>query len=314
MIIMEKHTDFEPTSKRFDFIDRYQKAYRNTGISYQFGRVNGKKAIQFFYEGELVATRFKTQKYRDTSFDIAAYGGQDMNSAQNQREECLQTIVKRLFEKYGCKSEFEPNLGNFTPDVIVERDNFKAYIELKAFHKYNICGDPEIAQTMKYFEMASRLVEEGEGGFKPQDKVPRAILLTTGSLLHKNQSCFTQDNKKDYKYVKKFYKKRIAPRRYVDKMDKFTSKMMNIHAHKKFKRNCKIGLREMNVLFPEDIQQNHLLQLFFDTSQYEVLIVNYKMLYELLKRENLTTEAHYLKLIREAKLEKLVLNRDILDL
>ena len=89
MTTMEEKTTqrFTPTSKRIKFIDPHQKAYSETRISYQFGKKNNKDAIQLFLRNELIATRYK--EYPTSSFDIKAYGGQCMSSAQSQRERCL---------------------------------------------------------------------------------------------------------------------------------------------------------------------------------------------------------------------------------
>lgn len=310
---MQKEIKFTPTSKRFNFIDRYQKAYRNTGICYQFGRVNGKTAVQLFYNGELIATRFKTQKYRNnTNFDIEAYGGADMNSAQMQRERVLQTIVERYFESLGFKVEIEPKLDDFTPDVLVSKDNFKLYIELKAYHRNNICGDPEIVQTMKYFEKSHRMLEDAAGD--NPNVIYRSCLFTSTDLIAKDDSYLSHPEKDPEKYVKTFYKPKILPRKYVNTMDKFTAKMMYIHAEKKFKRNAKIGLRQMKIVFPEDISDEEFPELFLNTEIYDVLLLDYNIIYQLLSKRGFKTEAHYLKLLRETKLEKLILNREILKL
>lgn len=306
-------TDFEPTSKKYKFVDRYQKAYQNTRIYYQHGKKNGRKAVKLFFDGDHIATRYKTRKYRTSGFDIQAYGGQDMNAAQMQREECLQEIVKNLFEKLGFSIEIEPQLDRYTPDVLAKKDNLEIYIELKAYHRHNIVGDPEISQTMKYFEMANRVHEQADES-KRNNHGPRAILFTTGDLIRKKDSYLSHPGKKPYKHVKKFYKKRIAPRRYVDSMDKFTSKMMYIHAHKKFKKNRKMGFREMDVLFPEDLKAEHFPEFILEPSKYEILLLDADFLYDMLKSEGLRQEAHYFRLIRQARLEKLVLNCNILKM
>ncbi|MFO8018363.1 MAG: hypothetical protein R6U96_06985 [Promethearchaeia archaeon] len=305
--------NFEPTSKKCKFIDKYQKAYRNTRIYYQHGRINGEKAVRLFFDGEHIATRYKTRKCRSSEFDIQAYGGQDMNTAQVQREECLQRIVRHLFRKLGFTIEFEPQLDRYTPDVLANKDDFQIFIELKAYHRYNLVGDPEITQTMKYFEMASRVYEDPENG-NNNSHSPRAILFTTGDLIRKRDSYLSHPDKKPYRHVNKFYKKHIAPRRYVDSMDKFTSKMMYIHAHKKFKKNRKMGFREMDVQFPEDLNEENFPELILQPSKYEVLLLDAEILYDMLKREGLRQEAHYFRLIRQARLEKLVLNRNILEM
>jgi hypothetical protein len=305
-------TDFESTSKKYKFIDRYQKAYRNTRIYYQHGKKDGKKAVKLFFDGEHIATRFKTRKYRTSGFDIQAYGGQDMNAAQMQREECLQEIVKSLFEKLGFTIEIEPQLDRYTPDVLAKKDDLEIYIELKAYHRHNIVGDPEITQTMKYFEMANRVHEKNTE--KQNGHGPRAILFTTGDLIKKEDSYLSNPEKNAYRHVKKFYKKRIAPRKYVDSMDKFTSKMMYIHAHKKFKKNRKMGFRKMDVHFPEDLREQYFPDFILAPSKYDVLLLDAEILYNMLKREDLRQEAHYFRLIRQARLEKLVLNKNILEM
>ncbi|MGV9174051.1 MAG: hypothetical protein ACOC44_15560 [Promethearchaeia archaeon] len=304
--------NFEPTSKKKKWIDYYQKAYQNTRIYYQHGRVNGRKAVRLFFDGEIIDTRYKTSKYRDCQFDIQAYGGQDMNAAQMQREECLQIIVRHLFEKLGFTIEIEPQLDRYTPDVLATKGDLQIYIELKAYHRHNIVGDPEITQTMKYFEMANRIHENGENHNSKYP--PRAILFTTGDLIRKRDSYLSHPQKKPYRHVKRFYKKRIAPRKYVDSMDKFTSKMMYIHAHKKFKKNRKMGFRKMDVHFPEDLREQYFPDFILQPSKYDVLLLDAEILYGMLKREDLRQEAHYFRLIRQARLEKLVLNKNILEM
>lgn len=314
---MNKESEFKPTSKRFTFIDRYQKAYRNTLIQYQHGRVNGKKAMQLFYKGELIATRFKSGKARDTAFDIQAYGGQDIHKAQSQREECLQVIISRLFEKHGCKVEIEPKLGDFTPDMLITRGELEFFIELKAYHRENLCGDVEISQAMKYFEKASRLIEEHNEKLTKntaEKPVPKTILITTADLIKERESYLGHPDETPRKYVKRFYKSYISPRKYVDTMDRFTAKMMYIHAAKKFVKNRKIGFRPMNVVFSHDFLLDEFPAFFFKPEEYDVLLMDAELTYNLLKREGLSTEAHYFKVLREAKLEKLVLNRKVLEI
>lgn len=296
---------FRPTSKKKHFIDRYQKAYQNTRIYYQHGRVNGKKAVKLFFDGEEIGIRYKTDKYRHSGFDIYAYGGQDMNDAQQQREETLQKIVKKLLDQFGFTVKIEPKLGRYTPDVLAERSDLQIYLELKAYHRYNIVGDAEITQAMKYYETSRRM--HGKDSRK-------SVLVTTGDLIRKRDSYLSHPDKKPHRYVKSFYKKHIKPRRYVDSMDKFISKMMYIHTHKKFKRNRKMGFGKMNVVFPEDIRDESIIDFMTNDEQYDVLLLDYDIVYDLLRKYGLDREAHYFKLIREARLEKLVLNRTVLKM
>ncbi|MBD3255428.1 MAG: hypothetical protein GF383_10060 [Candidatus Lokiarchaeota archaeon] len=310
---MVKANNFTPTSQKLHYIDPYQTAYKNTRISYQFGRKDGKKAVRFFFKGKPVTTRVKIKKSQGSSFDIRAYGGQYIYSAQMQREECLQVIITRLFEKLGFNVEIEPKLEQFTPDVLIKKAPYRIYIELKAYHKHNLCGDPEIAQAMKYFEMASRIEEESKEPASAR-MPPRVILITSGTLIDKHESVFAHKSQNHLKFVKKFYKKFILPRRLVNSMDKFIGKMMYIHAHKKFKKNVKIGLRKMNIKFPEDYHNFNTKEYILDFSNYDLLILDAHLFYNLLNDENLKQEAHYFRLIRQTRLEKLIINPEILNL
>ena len=97
-------------------------------------------------------------------------------------------------------------------------------------------------------------------------------------------------------------------------MDRFTSKMMYIHASKKFERNTKLEFRDMHVVFPEDLKIEDFPDLFLDPTKFDVLVFSEELFYKILQKINLTKEAHFFKLIRETKLEKLVINREILEI
>ena len=73
-----------------------------------------------------------------------------------------------------------------------------------------------------------------------------------------------------------------------------------------------MGFRDMNVIFSHDLPLDDFPDLFFKPSEYDVLLMDARHTYEMLKEEGLSTEAHYFKLLRQARLEKLILNPDII--
>ncbi len=95
--------------------------------------------------------------------------------AQQQREECITTVIVNLFDKLGYKCDVQPAFPNqLSPDVLAEKGNDKVIIELKAYFKRMVCAEPEVAQAIKYAQAAR--------DNKFASKV-RVLLITSGKMV-----------------------------------------------------------------------------------------------------------------------------------
>src|SRR4030042_3949965 len=95
--------------------------------------------------------------------------------AQQQREECITTVIVNLFDKFGYKCDVQPEFPKeLSPDMLVEKDGQKVLIELKAYFKRMVCAEPEVAQAIKYAQAARDA--------KFADKI-RVLLITSGNMI-----------------------------------------------------------------------------------------------------------------------------------
>ena len=102
--------------------------------------------------------------------------------AQQQREECITTVIVNLFDQLGYKCDVQPEFPKpLSPDMLVEKDGQKVIIELKAYFKKMVCAEPEVAQAIKYAQAARDA--------KFADKI-RVLLITSGNMIPVQQCGF----------------------------------------------------------------------------------------------------------------------------
>lgn len=307
----EKKENIHTTSKIIPYKD-HCRSWHRTRISYQFAEVNGKKAMKYFIDHKYIDTKLKEDKNNKDYFTFYPYGGQELPAAQFQREECLMKICTHLFEKLGFTIQIEPNLDVLTPDMLIQKDGLDLYIELKAYTRDTIVGDPEITQTMKYFEMAQRLHQLKIKKMERSPKI-KAILVTTGKLINFNQSVFSKTNAEMEAHVESFYEKFISPRRHAKTLDELSSRSIYVQAVKKLLRNIKIGLNPMNTKFMYKADVSKVKEILFEPNEFEVIAFNADIFGQFLLREGLKKEFEKFELIRDSSLEELIINRHLLE-
>lgn len=307
----EKKEKIQTTSKILPYKD-HCRSWHKTRISYQFARVEGKEAMKYFIDNKYIDTKLKEDTNNKDYFTFYPYGGQELPAAQFQREECLMTICTHLFEKLGFTIQIEPNLDVLTPDMLIQKDGLDLYIELKAYTRDTIVGDPEITQTMKYFEMAQRLHQLKIKKMERSPKI-KAILVTTGKLINFNQSVFSKTNAEMEAHVQSFYDKFISPRRQAKTLDELSSRSIYVQAVKKLLRNIKIGLNPMNTKFMYKANVSKVKEILFEPNEFEVIAFNADIFHQFLIKEGMTKEAEKFDLIRDSSLEELIINRHLLE-
>ena len=307
----EKKEKIQTTSKILPYKD-HCRSWHKTRISYQFARMDGKKAMKYFIDKKYIDTKLEEDKNNKDYFTFYPYGGQELPAAQFQREECLMNVCSNLFKKLGFTVQIEPNLDVLTPDMLVQKDDLNLYIELKAYTRDTIVGDPEITQTMKYFEMAQRLYQLE---IKKMERSPniKAILVTTGKLINFNQSVFSKTNAEMEAHVENFYNKFITPRRQAKTLDQLSSRSIYVQAVKKLIRNIKIGLTPMNTKFMYKKDISKVKDILFEPNEFEVIAFNADIFGQFLKKEGLNKEFKKFELIRDSSLEELIINRHLLE-
>ncbi len=322
--MQQKKPLFKATSKKRPYVDATYRGPKQTRIHYILGELNGKKAVQFFYKGKPHGFRYSQSKAPNPKFDIADYGGQSLNAAQYQREACLYTIVARLFKKHGFTVTEEPELmapskpdqapqAPQTPDVLATKGAETIYIELKAFHRNYITGDPEIAQCLKYFEKCEEVHQVECKDEKNNKALAQVVLITSGNLLAKKDSFLGNPQKEPLEHVKNFYKQRTVPRSTLKTLDESSARDIYSHALKKFQRKYGKGFNpDIKIIFSNDGKIADVHDFLFSNKKFDVLLLSAEHFEEILLKEKMNFEKHKFELLRRTSLEKLILNAKIL--
>jgi len=298
---MSPEKKFTSISKIFPYAD-YSLGYKvKTPISYEFGTLNGKRAVQSYINGEIESTRTINKRVSASRFRIYKVGGQTLHSARRQRENCLESIVRDLFTAYGFKVSMKPKLGIYHPDMLLKKDELTIYMELKAYHGSYICGDVEISQAMKYCREVKDLKLDAQVG-----------LITSGSLILLEDSFLNNSNRDPIHYVSEFYNKLIIPHSQLRSLDDKSQRDIYSHAVNKFKKNFKDGFPMINVKFLSRKQVQSFPSCLSLTQKYDVILINYNRLMSLLKLAKLSRSVHKLKVLKEKALENLIINGRIL--
>jgi len=299
------------TSKQIVYRDKC-RPWHKTPVSFEHCRVDGKRAIKYFINGKYVDTKLRKDKNNKNYFTFYPYGGQEVPSAQNQREECLMTIVSRLFKKLGYDVFIEQPLEEFSPDLLIQKNDIRVYIELKAYFETTICGDPEIAQTMKYYEKAQRIHQLDVLSMETSPNI-KAALITTGKLIHFNQSVFSKENIDNEKHVENFYKNIITTARQAKSLDALSARSIYKQALKKYKRNVKIGFNPMNIKYITKKNMQNVKEILLQPNEFNIIIFPPDRFMEFLLKEGLKEEARKFELIRTTTLEGQLIDRHLLE-
>jgi len=292
---------FKPTSKRFQYIDHSLGYKFKTSISYELGKINGRKAVRFYINNQVESTRFISKRINEHNFKLYKVGGQTLHSVRRQREKCLEFIVRDLFKTYGFEVSLKSELGNYYPDMLIKNDTVQIYFELKAYHESYLCGDTEISQVMKYWKEARILSLPSKVG-----------LITSSSLLPSNESFLCNQSSDPVDYVASYYKKLIIPRSQLRSLDDFSRRDIYNHAAKKFKRNYKDGFPQVKAVYLTKNHLKHFPSCLSSIESYDMLLIDSAILSSLLKKEKLFTQASKLKSLREKAQERLIINGKIL--
>ncbi|MHA1732969.1 MAG: hypothetical protein ACTSU5_13565 [Promethearchaeota archaeon] len=310
---MEK---FRPTSKVLPYKIHFKNFSIGTSISFQRGLVGAKAALRVFLDGKVYSTKTsdKIDTWEDFNTLTAAhvlelFGGQDLASAQNQRERCLSDIVCSLFGKLGFETETEPNLGHKTPDIYARRENLAWYIELKAYFGRLLCGEPEIAQALSYWTLSDEKQRKAvKRGARQQFAVtPKAMLVTTGRLVGRKDFALFKPNA-----VKRVRSKYFALANKIGNPKNLDDRDANGIYRSAYKKLGKLKYKKNGRVYwlyrPEEFRV-----ILEKPKRTDVLAVPARSFAKVLEAEGLDGERVYFTRIQRTPLEKLIIDASILD-
>ena len=319
---------FRPVSKKIR-LKMDNKPRTPTIFTYQKGYVKDKIALRFFKKENKQDTVFKTlissnkeswKSKNDLSIwkVICELGGQDPESAQKQREECLMQIVSNYFEKLSYEIEIEPSLNQNTPDMLLTKGKYLCYIELKAYFSKTVVGEPEIAQLTKYFAIASSDPELSAKITAGQIYPPKFMLIHTGNLIPFNKnSLFTgeireiqsEDNR--IKFIKRKYRDHLKKLGRPNNMEGFDTRNIYYNAWRKFKKyynNSNSNLKILQLEKPVSLDE-----LIKKRNSSNVILIPSEIFSQILTLSNLKYEKKMFERIQSTWIERLIFDKSLLD-
>ncbi len=319
---------FRPVSKKIR-LKMDNKPRTPTIFTYQKGYVKDKIALRFFKKENKQDTVFKTlissnkdswKSKNDLSIwkVICELGGQDPESAQKQREECLMQIVSSYFEKLGYKIEIEPSLNQNTPDMLLIKGKYLCYIELKAYFSKTVVGEPEIAQLIKYFAIASSDPELSAKITADQIYPPKFMLIHTGNLIPFNKNSLfneeireiqSEDNR--IKFIKRKYRDHIKKLGRPNNMEGFDTRNIYYNAWRKFKKYYSEPDPKPNILQLE--KPVSLDELIKKRNSSNVILIPSEIFSQILALSNLKYEKKMFERIQSTWIERLIFDKSLLD-
>lgn len=306
---------FSPVSRRKRlFLENKKKT--STILLYQKGFINDSIAIRFFLRNKLFKTLISSKKSWNEEKDrdiwdlLSEFGGQSIDKARLQREECLTQIVRTYFHKLGYEIEEQPHLNGTTPDILISKKNgkYSCYIELKAYYKTTIVGEPEVAQLLKYYVNAQQNTELKKKIENNEAFPPKFILITTGNLIPlENNAIFnSEDTNQDIKSKYRKYVNKMGRPRDLEERD---AQIIYIFSYKKFKKNyieCKPKVIQLN-------KPQHLDKLIETKNSTEVILIPAGVFAKMLYLANMKKEKILFSRVQKTKLERLLVDKDYLD-
>ncbi len=319
---------FRPVSKKIR-LKMDNKPRTPTIFTYQKGYVKDKIALRFFKKENKQDTVFKTlvssnkdswKSKNDLSIwkIISELGGQDPESAQKQREECLMQIVSNYFKKLSYEIEIEPSLNQNTPDMLLTKGKYLCYIELKAYFSKTIVGEAEIAQLTKYFAIASSDPELSTKITVGQVYPPKFMLIHTGFLIPFNKNSLVngeireiQSEESRIKFIKRKYRDHLKKLGRPNNMEGFDTRNIYYNAWRKFKKyyntsnpNLKIVQLDKPVSLDELIKKRN---------SSNVILIPSEIFAQILNLSNLKYEKKMFERIQSTWIERLIFNKSLLD-
>lgn len=302
-----------------------------TSIKYEKGYVGNKIAVRFYKKRKMIKiivsrteTSWKAMEGKNIWDVIRHMGGQRPESAHQQREEALTKIVNRYFEHFGYKTEEQPKIKGNTPDILARKGKHVAYLELKAYFGKTLTAEAEIAQLLKYYALA-------QDDKKTQKKIknneiypPKFFLITTGKMLPPNKNALLNGDLKNIPlaertdYIKSKYRKYLRSLHLGRSLEARDTRSILYYAHYKFDKYLMEEYWDNPSVVQID-EQRHLNKLIegkikFDGKMYEVFLVPAPIFDRLLGNIGLKREREIFNRIRATWMERLIMNRAILDL
>lgn len=319
---------FRPVSKKIR-LKMDNKPRTPTIFTYQKGYVKDKIGLRFYKKENKQDNVFKTlissnkdswKPKNDLSIwkVICELGGQDPESAQTQREECLMQIVSSYFEKLGYKIEIEPSLNQNTPDMLLTKGKYLCYIELKAYFSKTVVGEPEIAQLIKYFAIPSSDPELSAKITANQIYPPKFMLIHTGNLIPFNKNSLfneeireiqSEDNR--IKFIKRKYRDHLKKLGRPNNMEGFDTRNIYYNAWRKFKKYYSDPDPKPNILQLE--KPVSLDELIKKRNSSNVILIPSEIFSQILALSNLKYEKKMFERIQSTWIERLIFDKSLLD-
>ncbi len=223
--------------------------------------------------------------------------------AQQQREECITTVVVNLFDKLGYKCDVQPDFPNqLSPDVLAENGDQKVIIELKAYFKRMVCAEPEVAQSIKYAQTARDT--------KFASKV-RVLLITSGNMIPMHECGFFCGGHPIESTIARYTK--LKQENKMEKgLEKWDTRGIYSRAEEKVRK-----ITWTPGEFPAiDINSHKDLMQFLDEDAVPVLLgcVSVKGMEDILKHEELKFELQAFKRLENTPLRVLMNHERILQI
>lgn len=298
---MKASPNIKSTSKRIQYVDTSLGYPIKTPIYYQLGEKNGKSIVYYYFNDKIASTRILDKMVKVKDFKPEYHGGQNLFNARYQREECLMNIIKSLFEHLEYNIILEPNLGNYTPDMRLSKNNLTYYIEIKAFHESYICGDPEICQSLRYYDQAKQQLEHA-----------KVMLITSGDLIDLRDSFLNNPNQKPLEVVENFYKEKIIPKRKAITLDLLSSRDIYRQAAKRFKKKFSQNLSTIKVQFLKNSCVATFPECLTEEKNFEVLLIRAPIFRKILYKFKMFKEMNIFDTLRKEPLERLIMNAHLL--
>ncbi|MBD3353535.1 MAG: hypothetical protein GF364_18775 [Candidatus Lokiarchaeota archaeon] len=324
----KKRLPFRPISKKRNLrLDNKPKT--KTALYYQKGFVKNKIALRFYKKKRIIRILVHDKKtkwnYKDSAniWDIITdFGGQRPEKAHCQREESLTAIVTHYFKKYGYKVTEQPKLMDNTPDVIITKDKFNAYIELKAYFGKTLAAEAEIAQILKYYVLTHKDPDIKEALKKNKILPPKCFFITTGRILpFEDNSIFNGDIKgmpldKQVKFIKKKYRGYLKKLGYGRSLELRDTRSIYYYAQNKFKKYH----MEDNWKSPSIYQPKEPIPLYklieeepkAREESHEVFIIHPNIFSKILHNAGMHKEEVIFNRIRKSWMERLIMDRSLI--
>lgn len=321
--------NFKPISKKIRLrIDNRPKT--PTIFTFQKGYVNDRLAIRFFKTEKKMEIVFKTlvspkkqsweSKENISIWDvIVELGGQTPENARKQREECLMKICESYFKKRGYNVEFEPFINQKTPDVLVTKGKHACYIELKAYFSKTVVGEPEVAQTLKYYAEAQDSPEIKTKIEAKEMFPPKFMLIHSGKLIpFQENSLFNGDIKdletteKKIKFIDKKYRELVKQLGRPNNMESRDTRFIYYKAAEKLKKYYVEFEKSPNILH---LNKPHKLDLLIESpNKHEVILIPSRVFSQILYTSNLKFERAKFNHLQNTWLERLMLDKSICEI